>query len=44
MALWARLRSFWHNVLHRSDLGRAVDPQLHAGAFFRDHLGRLISE
>ena len=28
MALWARLRSFWHNVLHRSDLERNMSDEL----------------
>ncbi|HMG96657.1 MAG TPA: ABC transporter permease, partial [Gemmatimonadaceae bacterium] len=28
MALWARLRSFWHNVLHRSDVERNMSDEL----------------
>ena len=28
MALWARLRSFWHNVLHRSDLERNMSDEV----------------
>ena len=28
MALWARLRSFWHNVLHRSDMERNMSDEL----------------
>ncbi len=28
MALWARLRSFWHSVLHRSDVERNMSDEL----------------
>jgi predicted permease len=28
MALWARLRSFWHNVVHRSDVERNMSDEL----------------
>src|SRR4051794_8550537 len=28
MALWARLRSFWHSVLHRSDVEREMFDEL----------------
>src|SRR5438552_2616043 len=28
MALWARLRSFWHNALHRSDVERHMSDEL----------------
>ena len=28
MALWARLRSFWHNVLHRSDVERNMSDEM----------------
>ena len=28
MTLWARLRSFWHNVLHRSDLERHISAEV----------------
>src|SRR5438093_10740043 len=28
MAVWARLRSFWHNVLHRSDMERNMSDEV----------------
>jgi hypothetical protein len=28
MALWARLRSFWHNVLYRSDVERNMSDEI----------------
>ena len=28
MALWVRLRSFWHNVLHRSEVERNMSDEL----------------
>jgi predicted permease len=38
MALWARLRSFWHNVLHRSDMERNMSDEL------RFHLERRAED
>ena len=42
MALWARLRSFWHNVLHRSDVERNMSDELqfHLECRARDLIAR----